>query len=65
MKITLHLTELRKAQGLTQKQLAIKAGVPVNSVRNVEWGISLPGAYNLCLFAKALGCTLNDLVTIE
>ena len=65
MKITIHLRELREAQGLTQKQLAIKAGMPVNSVRNVEWGISLPGTYNLCLFAQALGCTLNDLVTFE
>ena len=65
MQITLHLTELREAQGLTQKQLADKAGLPINSVSNVERGITLPGAYNLCLFAKALGCTLNDLVTFE
>ena len=65
MQITIHLRELRKAQGLTQQQLADKAGLPVHSVRNVEWGISLPGAYNLCLFAKGLGCTLNDLVTFE
>ena len=65
MKITLHLRELRKAQGLTQQQLADKAGVNVYSVNYAERGKGLPGAYNLCLFAKALGCTLNDLVTFE
>lgn len=65
MQITLHLTELREAQGLTQKQLADKAGLPINSVSNVERGNTLPGTYNLCLFAQALGCTLNDLVTFE
>ena len=65
MQITLHLTELRKAQGMTQQQLADKAGLPINSVSTVERGITLPGTYNLCLFAQALGCTLNDLVTFE
>lgn len=65
MKITLHLAELRKAQGLTQKQLADKSGVNIKSVSSAERGQGLPGAYNLCLFAKALGCTLNDLVTFE
>lgn len=65
MKITIHLRELRKAQGLTQRQLADKAGMSRKSVQSAERGRSLPGAYNLCLFAQALGCTLNDLVTFE
>ena len=65
MQITIHLRELRKAQGLSQQQLADKAEMSIQSVQSVERGKSLPGAYNLCLFAKALGCTLNDLVTFE
>ena len=65
MQITIHLRELRKAQGLSQQQLADKAGMSIQSVQSVERGKSLPGAYNLCLFAKVLGCTLNDLVTFE
>ena len=65
MQITIHLRELREAQGLTQQQLADKAGMSINSLQSAERGKSLPGAYNLCLFAKALGCTLNDLVTFE
>ena len=65
MQITIHLRELRKAQGLSQQQLADKAGMSIQSVQSVERGKSLPGAHNLCLFAKALGCTLNDLVTFE
>ena len=65
MQITIHLRELRKAQGLSQQQLADKAGVNVYSVHNAERGKALPGAYNLCLFAKGLGCTLNALVTFE
>ena len=36
MQITLHLTELRKAQGLTQKQLADKSGVNIKSVCSAE-----------------------------
>ena len=65
MQITIHLRELRKAQGLTQQQLADKAGVNMHSVHYAERGKALPGTKNLCLFAKALGCTLNDLVTFE
>ena len=65
MQITIHLRELRKAQGLSQQQLADKAEMSIKSVQSAERGKSLPGAYNLCLFAKVLGCTLNDLVTFE
>lgn len=65
MDITIHLAELRKAQGMTQQQLADKSGVSIKSINAVERGQCLPGAYNLCLFAKGLGCTLNDLVTFE
>ena len=63
MQITIHLRELREAQGLTQQQLADKAEMSIKSVQSAECGKCLSGAYNLCLFAKALGCTLNDLVS--
>ena len=56
------LSELRKAAGLTQQQLADRLGVKRTVVTNWETGVnSTPTKYLLAL-AEVLGCTVEDLL---
>lgn len=65
MKITLHIREIRKARGMTRRELADMAGVTYRTLHLHENNQRIPYGYTLCALAKVLGCTLNDLVTIE
>jgi transcriptional regulator with XRE-family HTH domain len=59
------LQRIREARGLSQAQLARKAGVPPASLRNWEQdrrGISLEAAARI---AVALGISLDDLAGIR
>ena len=61
MSYRLKLKEMRKASGLTQKEVAERANVKLSTYRTWEQGvsgISLEKAYALAI---VLGCTLNDL----
>lgn len=61
MSYRLKLKEMRKASGLTQKEVAEQAGVKLATYRTWEQGvsgISLEKAYAL---AMVLGCSVNDL----
>jgi transcriptional regulator with XRE-family HTH domain len=49
------LFELRRASGLTQKQLADKAGLSMLTYRNYEQGTRLPGVPMFMGLVKALG----------
>jgi transcriptional regulator with XRE-family HTH domain len=51
------LRELRKAAGLSQKELAGKAGMAVGSVRNLEQGQRSPSWPAVVMLARALGLT--------
>ena len=57
----LKLKEMRKESGLTQKEVAAKAGVKLSTYRTWEQGtsgISFEKAYALAI---VLGCSVNDL----
>ena len=55
------LQELRKAAGLSQSQLAARAGVPIDSLRNWEQDKALPKIDTAALLAVALGVSLDRL----
>jgi transcriptional regulator with XRE-family HTH domain len=55
--------ELRKAAGLTQQALAVKAGVSVSVVQHIEQGaIPDPRVSTLVQLARAMGVPLDALV---
>jgi transcriptional regulator with XRE-family HTH domain len=53
------LRELREKAGLTQQQLADKAGIPVTSLRNHEQGQRSPSWAAVVKLSKALGVTAD------
>lgn len=55
-----NIKELRKKQGITQKQLANRLGVERSRVSQWEIGYCSPKASYLPKLAKALNCELND-----
>ena len=58
-----NLIKFRKANGLTQLELAIKLNYSDKAVSKWERGESLPDVYMLQVIASMFGITLNDLVT--
>jgi transcriptional regulator with XRE-family HTH domain len=60
------LRALRTERGMTQWDLALAARVGVAAIRNAERGRTyLPYPETLRRYAKALGCTVDDLLTKE
>ena len=57
-----HLRELRKKKGLTQEELADKAGMHFTYVGQIERGLRNPSLVNLHKLAKALGVRAGDLL---
>jgi transcriptional regulator with XRE-family HTH domain len=55
------LQRLRLAAGLTQEELAEKAGVPVWSLRNWEHDHRLPGLVPVYKLTQALGVRMEEL----
>jgi transcriptional regulator with XRE-family HTH domain len=56
------LRELRTAAGLSQQDVAVKAGLSVSNVAQIESGkIPNPRMYTLRGLARALGVTLDQL----
>ena len=62
MKFNERLRAIRKEKGLTQAELAEKAGIAVNSVRLYEAGARLPKLCTIARMAVAMGLTANDLM---
>ena len=58
-----NLTKFRKANGLTQLELAEKLNYSDKAISKWERGESLPDVYMLQLIANMFGITLNDLVS--
>ena len=58
-----NITKFRKANGLTQLELAIKLNYSDKAVSKWERGESLPDVYMLQVIASMFGITLNDLVS--
>lgn len=51
---------IRKAHGLTQQELADKAGLAVNTIRLYEAEKRVPDVVRLKKIADALGCSVNE-----
>lgn len=59
------LQKARQAAGLSQSQLAEKAGVPIRTLQHWENGdrdIRKAAVMTVIELAKALGCDINDLI---
>ena len=55
------LKTIRKASGITQKEVAEKAGVSLGTYRTWEQGTSGMSLENAYIISGVLGCTPNDL----
>jgi transcriptional regulator with XRE-family HTH domain len=59
------LAAARRRTGLTQEELARRAGVKLDTVRAIEQGRTRnPGIFTVLLLADQLGVTLDALVTL-
>ncbi|HEV7229020.1 helix-turn-helix transcriptional regulator [Brevundimonas sp.] len=56
-----HLKEVRTAAGLTQAELAERAGVSRKTINTVENGVFVPSTTLALLLARTLGVTVEDL----
>jgi DNA-binding XRE family transcriptional regulator len=65
MKFKDKLKELRLKAGLTQQELAKKAGMTLHSIRNHEQGIRLPSWPAVVRLAKALAVTTDEFAACE
>ena len=61
--LAINLKRLRKAQGLTQSQLAEQCGLPRASLASMEKSHSNPGVESVVAVAKALCVPLDELLT--
>jgi transcriptional regulator with XRE-family HTH domain len=62
MPLAQYIQKLKEQAGLSQSELARKAGVPVRSVQNWEQGHRLPRAQALLPLADALGVPVDKLI---
>ena len=56
------ISERRLALGLTQEQLAEKAGVNLRQISAWERGAIVPSGKSLVKLSKALDCTIDELM---
>lgn len=57
------LRKLRESKGLSQLQLSVMSKVPQQTISSIESGARKnPGIDTLLQIAKALGCTVDDLL---
>lgn len=56
------LATMRKAKGFTQEKLSTLSGVHRVSIAKYEAGVSRPGQKNLVRLARALDCSVGDLI---
>ena len=56
------LRELRERKGMTREELAVAAKTSFHSVAKMEQGTRAPSLELAWRVARALGCTLDDLV---
>ena len=57
-----NLKEIRKEKGLSQKELADKVGIEQSALSHLETGRNNPTITTAQALAKALGCTVDDLI---
>ena len=59
-----NLKTARVSAGLTQQELAVRAGIALTILAQIESGSSDPGLRLLGTLAKAVGCAAYDLVNL-
>ena len=59
------IRESRQRVGISQKQLAMLAGIPITTLSDVERGLHIPGVDVALRIAAALGCSVTDLFILE
>ena len=59
------LRELRTAQNLTQAGLAERVGVSRKTINTVENGVFVPSTILALKLARALGCAVEDIFSID
>lgn len=58
------LRALREQHGLTQEQLAARAGISVATVRNIERATVVePSLFTVLAMVRVLGATIEDVAT--
>lgn len=62
MNFCTNLRDLRKANGLTQKELGARIGVTSQAVNKWENGSRLPRMHDVLKICEVLGCTPDDLI---
>lgn len=62
---TMQIRKLRKRRFMTLEQLAAKSGVGRVNINRYELGTVEPGVHNAIKIARALGCTVEQLVADE
>lgn len=60
-----HLRSLRKNIGLSQEDVADKAGIHVTYLSGIERGFRNPTVLNLRRLANALGVSIRDLFSFD
>ena len=58
----MNLKKIREALNITQQELSKKINVPQPTIASWETGRALPRAEKLPEIAKALGCTIDELM---
>ena len=65
MKLITHLAHHRKAAGLTQAELAQRAGVSRKTINTVENSVFTPSTTLALTLALVLGVTVHDLFELD
>lgn len=63
-KLCNNLEERRRAAGLTQQELSIKAEVSRKSINAIENGVYIPSTVLALKISKTLNCKVEDLFTL-
>lgn len=61
----LNLYEIRRQRGMSQVELAKRSGVSHGYISELENNLKSPTINILCKLAKALNCTLDELVKCD
>ena len=59
------LKQIRKANGMTQRELAEKTGISLRTIQHYEQGskdLNMAAAITVWYIAQALGCSIEDLL---
>ena len=60
-KLLNNLERIRKAAGLTQKEMSVKAEVSRKSINAIENGVYVPSTVLALKISRTLGCKVEDL----